>query len=120
MRESTDPQTHSVVFETENSVETADLDTPDSIGIATAGEAGLADHIRTLAPRVQVDPHELEFPCMLSPQEDENGDLYVTDSDDIVRYYIEDRDLVVTRDRVEKELVAGINQRKLEVGEMYR
>lgn len=103
----------------DDSVETVDLDAPASVGIDTAGEAGLADRIRSLAYEANIDPNMLSFPCMLAPQEDEHGRKYVTDNDEMVRYYIESGDLIVTRDRVEKEIVAGINQRELEVDEMY-
>lgn len=111
-----------IIHEKNGDIETALPETnknDDAPTIDTTSEASIADRIRMLAPDVGLEPDELDFYSMVSPKYDNDGNRYYTDIDKQVRYYPADGRLEVTRDRIEREIVADINQRALTVEDQY-
>jgi len=67
-------------------------------------EARIADKVRKAAREVDVDPSELEFGAILTPERDEQG-LYVIDLDETVRYYVSTGDIEPTAETQEWKIV---------------
>ena len=67
-------------------------------------EARIAEKVRDAAREMDIDPSELEFGAVLTPERDEQG-LYVIDLDATVRYYVATGDIEPTADTQEWKIV---------------
>lgn len=107
---------NSIRYDAEDSTQTV---TPDAPAAHTPSpEAGIADRVREKAAELGVNPEFIEFPPIVEPQTDDEGRLYVEDMNNVVRYFLEEGRVEPTSDHTERHIVAGNNQRKLEMRDM--
>ena len=85
-----------------------------------AGTPPLHEELLAMAESLGVDTRVIEFPKMLSLHTDETGRYYITDLNEVIRYYPDEGVLCTTDDYEDKELVADGTQRKNDLREMYR
>lgn len=60
-----------------------------------------------------VEADWLEFPDILSPKTDEDGDVYVTDFNHIVRYYPQHDRLTLAPEQIEREKIIDESERQM-------
>ena len=80
----------------------------------------LHEELLAMAEELGVDTRVIEFPKMMSLQTDEKGRYYITDLNEVIRYYPDEGALRTTGDYEDKQLVADGTQRKNDLREMYR
>ena len=79
----------------------------------------LHEKIMAMAEELDVDTRVVDLPKLMTVQTDKHGDMYVSDINEVVRYYLDDQTLVTTGDYEDKELIADGTQRKNDLLQMY-
>ena len=131
-------QTTLLTFETVTVEDTETGETREGVQVEVHDDGGEADHrreieqyeslkgasplhekIMMMAEELDVDTRVVELPRIMSVQTDKHGDKFVSDTNEVVRYYLEDQTLVTTGDYEDKELIADGTQRKNDLRQMY-
>ena len=84
-----------------------------------SGATPLHEKIMAMAEELNVDTRVVDLPKLMTVQTDKHGDKYISDLNEVVRYYLDDQTLVTTGDYEDKELIADGTQRKNDLLQMY-
>lgn len=78
-------------------------------------ESPLSKAIQETAPDIGINPNWLQFPHVFHPKTDSDGDRYITDLNNIIRYYLGDGVVTVAPQQVEREKIISETEREMSI-----
>ena len=119
-----------VEYETNNEAGRAEIRTPTHEGENASfarlmeGDSELHQRIMAEAEEKDIPTDIIDLPVMMTPQHDDEGQMYVTDLNNVIRYYIGSSaagqgQLVPTDDFIQNAQVVQSNERTNSFGNIY-